>query len=370
VSATPQIEEFLIHIRQELEPLISRACHVVPDEPPGFRDYTTSYLQRPGKQLRPALVCLAAGACGGEEAARRALPAAAAVEILHVMTLVHDDIIDEDPRRRGGPSVHAGFEDQGRRELALPADPASRYGKNMALLAGDALHAAAIWILVHSGPQYGIPQHTVHALIARLEGETFPALIAGQALDLRLGMQALADLTGSPEKLARAAQRVNHLKTASLLAFSAAAGARIGLQTDTWTHPWVQSLETFAARCGTAFQIQDDLLGICGDATLLGKPVGSDLREGKKTLLLAELLPELSEEQRRRLAAEYGRPDLSGAHLEAWRRLFAESRAARRLAEEADSLIRSARESLDCLPPGRFRQLLQQWADLLRRRQR
>lgn len=362
----PELKAYINHLREELRPLLERVSHAVPDHPPGFRSATVSYLDRDGKLLRPALVCLSAAACGGEEARLRALPVAAAVEVLHVMTLVHDDIIDDDAERRGSPSVHEIFRQSAVRELGLSASEARAYGKNLALLSGDVLHAAAVWLLSERARIYQLPEQTLSLLIQRMESETFPALISGQALDVYLSAVSVdAVLKWPAEQLEQAARRVMSLKTASLLAFAAAAGALVGTAAVSWSHPWVETLEAFASRCGLAFQIIDDILGVELDSAALGKPSGSDLREGKKTLLLARVLQELPPERRELIRKYYGRRRVSAAEIELVRRAFTESRAIISLRQEAEAEVKQAEENLAVLPASRYTTLLKYWAQYL-----
>src|SRR5437763_9493239 len=104
-------------------------------EPEHIRDSVYHYLSQKGKALRPLMLLLSCGAAGGDEA--RALPAAAAIELFHTWTLVHDDIIDRDDLRRGKPTVHAAFRARAQTEWGYEPDAAAHYGVTAAILAGD-----------------------------------------------------------------------------------------------------------------------------------------------------------------------------------------------------------------------------------------
>src|SRR5438105_11222449 len=104
-------------------------------KPPEIHDAIYSYLLRRGKALRPLALLLSCGAVGGDES--QALPAAAAIEVFHTWTLVHDDIIDRDDLRRGQPTVHEEYAMQARKVWSLPDQEAVHYGTSVAILAGD-----------------------------------------------------------------------------------------------------------------------------------------------------------------------------------------------------------------------------------------
>ncbi|HIE10576.1 MAG TPA: polyprenyl synthetase family protein [Kiritimatiellae bacterium] len=359
------LQEYRARLKDELAPLFQSLRDRIPDEPEGFRPATLAYLDRGGKLLRPALVCLAAGACGGDEAAQRALPIAAAVEILHAMTLVHDDIIDDDPERHGGPSVHAIFGQQAKaRANSKLHPPPPLYGKSMAILAGDVLHAAAVWMALEHAPRRGVPPQVVNAIVTRMEGDLFPALIAGQALDTWLGTIPLQDLVRwEIQKISRMARRINELKTARLLSFAAYAGALIGLRKTDGRHSWVRRLAAFGSQCGLAFQIRDDVLGIVGDSRRLGKPVGSDIREGKKTLLLSCVLAVVSGQERRHLVARYGAADCDQQTAEELRSIIIRSGCVEKLSHQAARILSRAKTELRIFPASSYRRLLSEWAD-------
>ncbi|WP_033337368.1 family 2 encapsulin nanocompartment cargo protein polyprenyl transferase [Catenuloplanes japonicus] len=198
-----------------------------------------------GKALRPAFALASAAAVGGDRAA--AVPAAVAVELVHNFSLMHDDVMDGDATRRHRPTVWAV------------------YGIDTAILAGDALLAAAIEALAGSGHPAVVP--AIRRLCAAVQ-----ALIDGQAADLRFEQTTSVRLE---EALAMASN-----KTGALLGASCALGALLGgAGPERAAH-----LDRFGALVGLAFQLVDDLLGIWGDPEVTGKPNHSDLRSRKKSL--------------------------------------------------------------------------------------
>lgn len=262
--------------------------------PDTLLEATLAYPSAGGKALRPALLAWSCRALHGPDDA--AVRAGAAVELYHTYTLVHDDVIDRDPLRRGQPSVHARMTDTGLAQFALDAAEAAHYGLSMAILAGDCLHCWAVDLLA-SVSALGVPPAVALRLVRRLQGRVGPAIVEGEARDIQLPFHPVASVTDA-EML-----QVIDTKTAALFAFCGWAG---GLLARGEEDADVQALAAFAERAGVAFQLQDDVLGLTADEATLGKPVGNDLREGKRTLIIALGWARASEAEREELAAVLG----------------------------------------------------------------
>jgi len=200
-----------------------------------------------GKRIRPMLCLLACAAGGGDPA--QALPAAAAIELLHNFSLIHDDIQDRSQTRRGRPTVWA------------------LWGVAQAINAGDALFVIAHRALWHLR-QRGVPAERILEVAERFDAACL-MLTKGQHLDLAFETADRVTVADYLEMIRG--------KTAALLAASLGIGARLA------GFP-PQELEAFGEALGMAFQVQDDLLGIWGDPAVTGKPVADDLRARKKTL--------------------------------------------------------------------------------------
>ncbi len=248
-----------------------------------------AYLERPGKRLRPAVLLFSCGAVGGNE--QTALPAAAGIELFHTWTLVHDDVIDHDEKRRGGPTVHEQGRQMARAELDLDPDRTAEYGNSLAILAGDVQQGWSVCLFAELAAK-GVPAEVVLSLIERLESHVINELIRGELLDVQFAGTAIDKVNED------AIVEMLWLKTGILYEFAAMAGAMIGLGTPDAEHPVVQSIGRFASHCGTAFQLQDDILGLVGDENALGKPVGSDVREGKRTTITYHAFKQADESQR------------------------------------------------------------------------
>lgn len=330
-------------------------------EPEHIRESVYHYLRQKGKALRPLMLLLSCGAAGGDEA--RALPAAAAVELFHTWTLVHDDIIDRDDLRRGRPTVHAAFARRAREELGQPDSEAAHYGVTTAILAGDQQQGWAYALLAEL-PARGVAPLVALDLIRDLALRVEPGLLAGEMLDVQYSLGGIEALTEAAvlDMLAR--------KTALLYSYAARAGALIGLdaagQSGTPTgSALAEALEQFAALCGTAFQLQDDILGITGDEARTGKPVGSDLREGKKTLIIYHALTHGSPAQVARIHAVLGNPTADRDSVAAAVQALDDAGSLAYVRGIAERYIADAYAQLARLPDTPARKLLYLWARFL-----
>ncbi len=321
--------------------------------PDHIRDAVYSYIVSGGKSLRPAVTLLACGALGGDE--ERALPVAAAIEVYHTWTLVHDDVIDRDHTRRGVPTVHADFARRARDEYNWRGADADHYGATIALLAGDVQQAWAWSLLFDAHLERGVPAEIVLSLARELAGEVTPMLVEGETLDvqysgraLELGEEHVIDMLWK--------------KTGALYEFAGRAGAAIGLNDDSRELPVVRALAQFCSLCGTAFQIQDDILGVVGDERQLGKPVGSDIREGKATLLTLQALELADESQRSTLSAALGNACASASDIDEVVRLLRDLGVIHYARDVSRRYVEQALGHLHILPENAYKRLLDSWA--------
>nr|WP_309118910.1 farnesyl diphosphate synthase [Paenibacillus sp.] len=224
------------------------------DVPAPLRESMAYSLLAGGKRLRPAFALAAAEAAGGEPA--EALPAACAVELIHTYSLIHDDLpaMDDDDFRRGRPTNHKVF------------------GEAMAILAGDALLTHAFHVLATMPERF--PRVSASAAL-RIVKELAayagaPGMVGGQAADM-LGEQGETTLTQL--------EYIHLHKTSDLVVASLRAGAIVAGANE----EQLAALTVYGRSIGLAFQIQDDILDLIGDASKLGKSTQSDVAQGKVT---------------------------------------------------------------------------------------
>ena len=201
-----------------------------------------------GKRLRPYMVIRSCQILKGKVS--NAMPAASAVEMVHNFSLVHDDIMDNDEMRHGVPTVH------------------KKFGMPIAILAGDVLFSKAFQVITDSK----LTANATTQLVSRLS-KACVDICEGQLLDVKMAEE---------RKIPSQAEYITMIgkKTAALFDVSCAMGAICATNKPTD----ISNLSSFGRNLGIAFQITDDLIGVMGDPKITKKPVGNDLREGKKSL--------------------------------------------------------------------------------------
>lgn len=278
-----ELPERLVSLARSVNAITYRRIEeLVHGRPRELYDASMHLIKAGGKRLRPLLVALSSEMYG--LSLEVSSWAAAAVEIFHNFTLVHDDIMDKDEFRRGVPTVH------------------KIWGEALAIVAGDLLFAKSYEALLRL-LDYGLSYERVVSAIREL---TWAAgtVAEGQAMDVLFAYRDDVTIDEYIEMVKK--------KTAGLFKSSVLIGALIaGASDDDLT-----KLAEFATDIGVAFQIRDDELGLVADEKVLGKPKYSDLREGKKTILVLYALERASEEQRKTILSSLGKSGASRAELE------------------------------------------------------
>lgn len=223
----------------------------------------TIYLSKAGgKKLRPALAMISSEAVGGS--IDNAIEVATAIELIHTFSLIHDDIMDKDEMRRGKPSVHMVW------------------GEPIAILAGDTLFSKAfeaVLMAEHDGVSFEKVNSALRVVV-----DSCIQICEGQALDM--GFEG--NFNVSEEEYLD----MIYKKTSALIAAATKAGAIVG----GGNSEQINALFEYGGLIGLAFQIQDDYLDLMSDEESLGKPVGSDIVEGKMTLMVVNALEKASSE--------------------------------------------------------------------------
>jgi geranylgeranyl diphosphate synthase type II len=239
------------HLRDAVETYLGELRFSAEPAAEGLEEAMRYSLLAGGKRVRPVLALATAAAVGAEP--RSVLPFAAALELIHTYSLIHDDLpaMDDDDLRRGRPTCHV------------------KYGEDVAILAGDGLYAEAFKLVL--GQQPAEPAHLLAAVCELTDATGVNGMVGGQYVDVK----ALAE-TG-----ATTLRRLHELKTGRLIAASVECVLLLqGPKVDGTT---LGRFRDFAAELGVLFQIVDDILDVTGTEAVLGKPLGSDERHGKLT---------------------------------------------------------------------------------------
>lgn len=276
-----------------------------------------------GKRLRPMLLLLAARLSGYRGA--RAVRLACVVELLHTATLIHDDVVDQAPLRRGLPSANA------------------QWGDDASVLVGDHLYARSFAMLVRDNDR-AVMETLARATVSMTEAEVF------QLERKRSGVTTEDDYL-----------RIITQKTASFIS----ACCRIGGLLGELPENSVDALTRYGLDVGVAFQISDDSLDFVADQERLGKAIGSDLREGKRTLPLIAMIERATAEDAERVRNLLRRAHLSPAEIEDIRRLVLEYDGVEYARERAAAYAQAAKSDLTAFPPSDERELLALIADFV-----
>jgi len=288
-----------------------------------------------GKRVRPTFAWWGWRGAGGhpdDELASQVLLAVSALELVQASALVHDDLIDASDTRRGRPTVHVSFAAQHRAGGWLGTE--DRYGMAAAVLLGD---LALAWAddMLHGAELPEPAMRRVRPVWAAMRTE----LVGGQFLDL-FGQVSGDDTTET-------AMRVNRFKTA---AYTVERPLLLGAALAGGSERLVQAYRQFGADIGIAFQLRDDLLGVFGDPEVTGKPAGDDLREGKRTLLMALAMRTARERGDQAaltgLTEALGNPELDAAGVDRVRQVLRQLGTADQLERRIEQLTESALAAL------------------------
>ena len=289
---------------------------------------------RGGKRLRPAFCYWGWRGAGGSAADEGAVTACAALELLQASALVHDDLMDRSDTRRGRPSVHRRFE-------AMHADrdwrgDGARYGASSAVLLGDLLLVWCDELVWDCGLDLAAVRRA-KPLFDLMRTE----VMSGQYLEL------LEPAAPRAEGAVERARTVIRFKAAK---YTVQRPLQLGGLLAAADPALTSAYGAFGLPLGEAFQLRDDLLGVYGDPAVTGKPSGDDLREGKRTLLVAEALAHCSAADARLLDDLLGAPDLDQQRVALLRGVITRSGAPERVEARIDRLLREALDALDAAP--------------------
>lgn len=330
-SATADLKEIRNSINQELLNFVAaenKYLNEIASELAPVASAMERFLLDSGKRLRPLFAYI--GFLGtGSKPSIEILRACASLELIHVCALMHDDVMDASDTRRGAPAIHKAFE-------ALHNDQklsgsSEQFGISAAILLGD---LALVWSakMLH---QSGIDGETLIRSLPMYD-EMRVELMAGQYLDVY--EQALA--SESVERSLKVARYKSGKYTIERpLHFGAALGNGKPDLFDTYSK--------YGLPLGEAFQLRDDILGIFGDPQETGKPAGDDLREGKRTVLLAKVMELADSSQKTEISSALGNQSLDLAQVNKVRDIFISTGALSEVEELISTLTSNAQSALE-----------------------
>jgi geranylgeranyl diphosphate synthase type I len=308
------------------------------------------FVQGGGKRLRPAFGYWGYRGAGGEDR-DEVVAALACLEFVQASALIHDDVMDGSDTRRGRPSVHRRFSDAHLRKR-WAGDPQG-YGRAAAILLGDVCLAWSDELLHSSGLD------PVTLARARPDfDEMRTELSAGQYLDV------LAQVTGDTS-----VERAGMIARYKSAKYTVERPLLFGAALADAPPPVRAAFSRYGLPLGEAFQLRDDILGVYGDPARTGKPAGDDLREGKRTYLVAVAIEAAGPAGRRALRAGLGDPDLDEAGVTRLRQIIEQTGALARTERRIDELTDEALAALDgvCLE-GEALKMLHELAEAATRR--
>ena len=330
-SATADLKEIRNSINQELLNFVAaenKYLNEIGSELAPVATAMERFLLDSGKRLRPLFAYL--GFLGtGSKPSIEILRACASLELVHVCALMHDDVMDASDTRRGAPSIHRAFEAMHVEEKL--SGSAAQFGISSAILLGD---LALVWSakMLH---QSGIDGATLLRSLPMYD-EMRVELMAGQYLDVY--EQALA--SESVERSLKVARYKSGKYTIERpLHFGAALGDG---KPDLFT-----TYSNYGLPLGEAFQLRDDILGIFGDPQETGKPAGDDLREGKRTVLLAKVMELADSTQKSEINSTLGNQGLDLAQVNKVREIFVSTGALSEVEALISKLTSSAQSALE-----------------------
>ena len=300
-------------------------------EPEGLSEASIYLTKAGGKMLRPSLTLITSEAVGGNKGST--VQTAAAIELIHTFSLIHDDIMDKDDMRRGKPSVH------------------KVWGEPIAILAGDTLFSKAFEMIITSKGD-DLTSEQINKTLAAV-ADSCVKICEGQASD----MSFEGDFSDKED----AYMDMIFKKTGALIAGATKSGAIMG-GADEKT---IDSMYEYGKLIGLAFQIQDDYLDVISDEESLGKPIGSDIAKGKMTLMVVKALSEANEVDSERLVEILKNPNSSQDEVDEAIEIFNKYGSIQYAHDVAQLNVNKAKELLEILPDSEAKTSLSLIADFV-----
>lgn len=329
VTYASEIDSFLARFFKQKIKESKKITPIAADMWKKLRDFIAG-----GKRIRGGLVKLGYECFGGKDK-KAILPVSAAIEITHGAILIHDDIIDQADLRHHRPTVHRRYEAYHRKKYQK-GEPL-HYGESLAICVGDVGFYEGISLIGKSS----FPEKLRLQAISQLAGFMIETCY-GEGLDVDLGYR---------ERISeKAIMIINTLKTAyyTLVGPLKLGGILAGAK-----DRQLAKFEDYGAPLGVAFQLQDDILGMYGTVKKLGKPVDSDIKESKNTLLYTQALKRGSPKQQRRLTSLWGKKDITPKEVEEAREIIRKTGSLEYSQKVARKLVEKGKKSVSKITKNR-----------------
>lgn len=326
-----ELSDFKIRIDGEISRYLDRIIQETSKRDPFMTEalrYVKKLVLSGGKRLRAAFMYYGYLASGGEDRDRM-IRTAVSIELIHIFLLIHDDIVDRDGKRHGIASAHEHFRSIA--DTLFARADSGHFGNSMAIIVGDMVGALGNQIIFESG----FPPERVLRALAKLQ-DIVSLTVVGEAQDVMIeyaGKATEAEILSMYENKTARYTIDGPLQLGAILAGGSGELA--------------EALGRYAVPLGIAFQIQDDILGVFGSEEKIGKPVGSDIQEGKISILVSRALSLASKDECRELSEILRKGEsLSRSDIDRFREIITESGALASSRETAMTSIESGRREI------------------------
>lgn len=345
-------EKFDRELENFLSEKIEDAKNISPWALEFFKKFEKYAVGNGGKRIRPAMMYFGYLASGGKNK-DAIIKAAMSVELLHIAFLIQDDIMDRDKLRHGKPTMHCVYGNYGRKSLHLSKSESYHYGISQAINFSDIGVGLTFSAMASASFSDKIKIRAVNKL-----SKTIFNTVMGQMSDV------LAE--NLPEVGEKQVLNILEYKTARYTVYGPFS---IGLTLAGKSEKDIARLRDYAVPLGVAFQIRDDILGMFGDTAVTGKPVGADLKEGKKTLLVIRALRRATPKQKQIILSGLGNKDCSEKSLNEIRQIIKDTGSLDYSNRLAEKLAAESKKALHKLPlSGKNKMILSAIADFIVKR--
>ncbi len=326
-----ELEEFKVDIDREIEIYIDRVIEEAKEMDPFIFDsikYFKKTILAGGKRVRPLMMCWGYKAAGGTNY-KEILKTSVSIELIHAFLLMHDDIIDRDDIRHGKKTMHARYRDYNKRLLF--DNDADHFGTSIAMIVGDFIYSLGNQVLFESKFE---PTLIIKALnkMQSIVGLT----CVGEIQDVYMEYSGKV----TQEEILQMYEN----KTAK---YTFEGPLQLGAMLAGADDDFCSKLSAYAVPIGIAFQIRDDMLGVFGDMKKTGKPVGSDIAEGKMTLMVNYAYEKSTKDQKKELDNLLGNQNIDIMNVVRFQEIMIDTGAKSSVEQYMKQMIVQAREALD-----------------------